>query len=327
MRDRFEVSENENSPQGLKPVLIGLFSARLKPCPDSQKMLLAAWLWLFAGWTQAGSLQTPAPQPAAVLRVADVQFEDERGDVRYSLNTRAGSDIVLTFRVEGYERRRVEQPGETPAERVWLRYEAGLQDPQGVPVQPAQTGEVDTILGPRDDQWRPRMRWSGSLPPYAPTGEYKVQIRVQDALGNTEATHSVPIRVQGEAVQPAASLEVQQLEYANSARGPWFSRRVFALGRPIHVRYKVTGFRVSPENEVWVEQDWTVTDTEGNVIVSQENVVVEKQTSFYPPRFLSTSFELNLSDPKPGMYTLRIAVRDPVGGQSITNNSDFSLRP
>lgn len=291
-------------------------------------LLLVAWLLLFAGWTHAaGSLQTPAPPQTGVLRVTDVQFEDERGDVRYSLNTRAGSDIVLTFRVEGYERRRIENPGEVPAERVRLLYEAELRDPQGVLVQPAQTGEVDTILGPRDDQWRPRIRWSGSLPPYAPTGEYKVQIRVQDAQGNTETTHNVPVRVQGEAVQPAESLEVQRLEYANSANGPWFSRRVFPLGRPIHVRYKVTGFRVSPENAVWVEQDWMVMDAERNVIVSQENVVVEEHQSFYPPRFLSTTFELNLTDPKPGMYTLRIAVRDEVGGQSITHDSDFSLRP
>ncbi|MGH9783461.1 MAG: hypothetical protein ACRD88_04680 [Terriglobia bacterium] len=284
-------------------------------------------LLLFAGWA-AGSLQAPAPaSPARLLRVADVQFEDDRGDVRYSLNTRAGSDIVLTFRVEGYERRRVEDPGGIPEERVWLRYEAELRDPQGALVQPAQQGEVDTILGPRDDQWRPRIRWSGSLPPYAPTGEYKVEIRVQDAQANTDAAASVPVRVQGELIQPADSLAVRQLEYASSAGGPWFSRRVFALGRPMHVRYKVAGFLASPENEVWVEQDWAVIDAGGNVIVSQENAVVEKRQSFYPPRFLSTSFELRLADAKPGMYTLRITVRDGVSGLSITDDSEFSLRP
>jgi len=284
-------------------------------------------LLLFAG-SAAGSLQAPAPAAQAkLLRVTDVQFEDDRGDVRYSLNTRAGSDIVLTFRVEGFERRRVEEPGGIPEERVWLRYEAELRDPQGVLVQPAQQGEVDTTLGLRDDQWRPRIRWSGSLPPTAPTGEYKVQIRVQDAQASTDATASVPVRVQGELIQPAESLEVQQLEYANSANGPWFARRVFALGRPIHVRYKVAGFRASPEKEVSVEQDWAVTNAEGAVIVSQENAAVEKRQSFYPLRFLSTSFDLRLTDPKPGMYTLRITVRDAVSGQSVTHDSEFSLRP
>jgi hypothetical protein len=128
-------------------------------------------------------------------------------------------------------------------------------------------------------------------------------------------------------IHPAESLEVQQLEYANSANGPWFARRVFALGRPIHVRYKVAGFRASPEKEVSVEQDWAVTNAEGAVIVSQENAAVEKRQSFYPPRFLSANLELRLTDAKPGMYTLRITVRDTVSGQSVTHDSDFSLRP
>jgi hypothetical protein len=284
-------------------------------------------LLLIAEWATA-SLQAPAPaSPARLLRISDVQFEDDRGDVRYSLNTKAGSDIVLTFRVEGFERRRVTDPGAIPEDRVWLRYEAELRDPQGVLVQPAQAGEVDTILGPRDDQWRPRIRWSGSLPPTAPTGEYKVLLRVHDAQANADTNQTVPIRVQGELVRPAESLEVQQLEYANSPNGPWFARRVFAVGRPIHVRYKVAGFRASPEKEVSVEQDWAVTDAEGNVLVSQENAVVEKQQGFYPPRFLSTSLELRLTDPKPGTYTLRITVRDTVSGESVTHASEFSLRP
>lgn len=288
--------------------------------------MFLVWAALFAG-ASAGFGQTPAPKAGSGLRIDDVQFEDEHGDVRYSLITGAGTQVVMSFRVQGFERRRVEKQGEVPEQRVHLQYEAALHDPQGVLVAPGESGEVDTILGPRDGEWTPRIRWSAALPSYALAGEYKVELRVKDVQSGEETASSVPLRVRGETVRPDAPLGVQQLEYANTRNGPWFSRRFFAPKRPVHVRYKVAGFAVSPDSEVWVEQDWAVLDTEGNVVVSQENVVVEHEKSFYPPRYLRTVFELALEDPKPGAYTLRIAIRDRVSGQSASLDSEFFVRP
>jgi len=274
-----------------------------------------------------------APQPPETvgaedrLRIGDFQFEDERGDVRYSLITAAGTDIVLTFHVEGFERREAEPRDGVPQHHVQLHYEAELRDPEGVLVAPGESGEVDTMLGPRDNEWRPRIRWSAALPRYAPSGEYTIALRVKDILSGDEVTASVPVRVRGEALQPTSALGIQQLEYANSPNGPWFPRRVFALGRPIHARYKVAGFQVSPENEVWVEQDWTVIDAEGNVIVHQPNAVVDQEKNFYPTRFLQSTFELQLENPKPGPHTFRIVVRDRIGGQTVSTDSEFTVRP
>ena len=86
-------------------------------------------------------MQAPAPKQGKGLRIVDVQFEDEHGDVRYSLTMRAGEEIVLTFRVEGFERRRVESQGGIPEERVKLLHEVELRDPQGILVQPGEKGE------------------------------------------------------------------------------------------------------------------------------------------------------------------------------------------
>ena len=130
-------------------------------------MLFLAVMLVLGGWS-AASFQAPAPKQGRGLRIVDVQFEDEHGDVRYSLTMRAGGEIVLTFRVEGFERRHVESEGAVPEERVRLLYEAELRDPQGVLVLPGENGEVDVLLGPRDEQWRPKIRWSGAVPSYAP---------------------------------------------------------------------------------------------------------------------------------------------------------------
>ncbi len=296
-------------------------------CPRSIAAgVFLAWAVLFAGCV-AGFAQATEEEEESGLRIDDVQFEDEHGDVRYSLITDAGTDVVMSFWVDGFERVRVEQPGEIPEERVHLQYEAELRDPQGVLMAPGESGEVDTILGPRDADWGPRIRWAASLPSYALPGIYRVQLHVKDVQSGEETTGSVPVRVRGERVQVEALLGVQQLEYANTRGGPWFPRRFFAPQRPIHVRYKVAGFQVSPDNEIWVEQDWTVLDADGNEIVSQQNVIVDHETYFYPPRFLQAVLELGLEDPQPGTYTFRIAIRDRIGGQSVSTNSEFFVRP
>ena len=103
--------------------------------------------------------------------------------------------------------------------------------------------------------------------------------------------------------------------------------RYFALRDTVYVRYKVVGFRISPEKRVWVEQDWSVLNAEGVVVMSKENAITEQSQHFYPQRFLATTFHLELEDPKPGAYTLRIALRDRLGDQAAAFDFPFTLRP
>ena len=182
-------------------------------------------------------------------------------------------------------------------------------------------------MSPRDQQWQPRIHWSALVPASAPSGDYPIRILVTDQLGHRQTTYLATFQVLGESVRAADSLQVEQLEYASSAGGPWFSRLFFAPADTIRVRYKVAGFRVSPTKEVWVEQDWTVLDSEGKVVLTQTNATVDKRQSFYPPRFLATTFDVKLKDPAPGEYTLRIGVRDLTGPQETSYDSTFTIRP
>ena len=270
-----------------------------------------------------------AQSPANPLQIVGVLFAGFRGEPSAHFSMPAGGEVTLTFQVEGFQRQR----GESRSglweweEQVHLTYEVELRDPKGQLVQPQEEGAVKTSLSPRDQQWQPRIHWSALVPASAPSGDYKIHILVIDQLSDRQTTHLALFRVLGESIQPANSLQVEQLEYASSAGGPWFPRRFFAPPDTIQVRYKVAGFRVSPTKEIWVEQDWTVLDSEGNVVVSQSNATVEKRQSFYPPRFLSTTFDVKLQDPAPGEYTLRIGVRDRNGQQETAYESTFTIRP
>ena len=308
--------------------MISKFWCRFRSgCPPySLAALFLSWVLLIPGSVPGLAQQQPEESKPG-LRIDDVQFEDEHGDIRYSLITQPGTQVVMSFRVQGFERQEIEKQDEVPEDHVHLQYDAELRDPQGVLVAPAESGEIDTMLGPRDDDWTPRIRWSAALPKYALMGEYKIGLRVRDVLSGDETTGSVPVRVRGELIPANVPLGVRQLEYANTKNGPWFPRRVFALRRPVNVRFKVAGFAVSPDSEVWVEQDWAVIDAEGNVLISQQNAVVEHETLFYPPRYFQTILELMLEDPKPGPYTFRITIRDRISGESASSDSEFTLRP
>ena len=261
------------------------------------------------------------------LEIAEVLFEDYDGWIGPRFDVEAGGNVVLSFRVEGLRRLPVRTGSGLREHRVHLSHHVELRDPLGVLVAPGQEGEIDTILGPRDEEWKPKINWSATVPSSAPDGDYHVEIRVTDQIAERDTSRNVTFRVRGEAVRPSETLEIQRLEYARSERGPWFSSRTFSIADRIWARYKIVGYRVSPENQVWVEQDLAVLDAEDNAVVSQINASVQRDQSFYPPRFLPTVFEVELEDPQPGEYRLQVNIRDRIGQQSSFVESKFSLRP
>ncbi len=276
----------------------------------------------------SASARQAAPETAGPLKIVDALFEDYDGWPRERLQMPAGGEVVLTFRAEGFERAGgINSTTGLPEDRVSLDYEIELRDPDGVLVVPVDKGDVRTLLSVQDEKWRPLVRWSAKVPAWAPPGRYPVQVRLYDEIGDQRTEQTLFVSVEAEPVPASETLTVQRVEFARSEDGPWTPRRVFALRDPVNVRYKVAGFQVSLAHRVWVEQDWSVLDAEGREIVSQQAAAREMSEEFYPPRFIRTNFQLQLTDSKPGDYTLRITVRDRVGEQETTVEAPFSLRP
>jgi hypothetical protein len=274
------------------------------------------------------SAQTPSrKQQNSGLRLTDVFFEDFHGAPTARWEMRPGEEVVLNFRIDGFGRQEALNKDGLREQRVHLTYEITLHDPQGNPVAPAQSDNIETALTPQDAEWRPKIRWSARVPSAVPGGTYTIAIHVNDLIAKRKMEKAVPFRVIGPNDTAGETLQISQVEYSNSERGPWNPERYFAPSETIWVRYRITGFRVSPEKQVWVEQDWTVLDESGKAVVSQLNAAVTNESNFYPPRFLPTTFTLNLQNAKPGKYTLRIVARDQVSGESVTADSDFYIRP
>lgn len=268
-----------------------------------------------------------AGKSAGPLKIVDALFEDYDGFPRPQLEIKAGGEAVLNFRVEGFERREGRNAADYPEYHVSLQYEVALRDPKGILVVPIKTAQIQQVLGPRDDTWRALVRWSAVIPKWAPSGTYPIEIRVQDEIGEQQAEKSVNLRVRGDAPPPAEGFRAEGLGFARSADGPWTSTRYFALHDPVYVHFKVVGFDVSSDKRIWVEQDWTVLDEQGRVVIHEQNAVDQQTQDFYPPRFLNTNFQVLLDDPQPGAYTLRIALRDRIGEKTDSEQATFHLRP
>ncbi|MBI4479786.1 MAG: hypothetical protein HY651_07155 [Acidobacteria bacterium] len=288
-------------------------------------MMIGFTLWSVSRSGLVGAVQ--ANQSASPLKIVDVLFEDYEGWPSPRLELKAGGEAVLNFRVEGFERREGTSDAGYPESRVSMSYEIELRDPQGALVEPVKVGQVEQVLGQQDDKWRPLVRWSAMIPEWAPSGDYPILIRVEDKIGTQQAEGRATLQVRGQSIPAADTLRAEHLEFARSLDGPWTPQRYFALRDPVYVRFTVVGYRIASDQRVWVEQDWTVLDAEGKVLIHNDNAVEEQSQHFYPPRFLTTSFLVELENPKPGPYLLRIALRDRLGDQTYSQEAPFTLRP
>lgn len=256
---------------------------------------------------------------AAELAIVDVYFEDyDRRVIRQQVLP-AGESIYLTFRIAGFRA--------DDQHRVHLTYWLDCLDPEQVPITETFTKSIETTLAPQDEKWRPKIDWSLVIPSFAPSGEYQVIIRVRDAIDKKETRQAMSFRVQGAAIQPSSTLAIRDFEFLDAENGKPKPQPVFTPGTTLWARFRVVGFKISPEKELSIEEDLSVLDTEGKVLFSRPNAAVEKYTMFYPPRFLPASFNLDL-DPKvkPGEYVIRLAVRDLLGKEEARHEAKFTVQ-
>lgn len=261
------------------------------------------------------------------LRLANLRFDNFLGIISASLEVRAGQEAGIKFFVEGFSREeRMDSTGR-PEYRVQLDYSIEIQDPEGVLLQPATTGEVETVLSMKDDDWRPSVEWSIRVPETAPTGRYPVVIRVNDRIGGVSIREQAALRVHGLTLKRAGGFEILGLEFAPSEDGPWRPIWYFELRSPVYVRYRLTGFAADAQKRIQVDQDWTVVNEEGEEVISKPAAISDESADFYVPRYIQSQFSISLRDPEPGDYRVRVDAHDRISGESATAEARFVLRP
>lgn len=255
----------------------------------------------------------------AQLTIADAYFEDYDHRVIRNQKVPAGETIYLSFRVAGFR-----QDEKHDYKLAWF---IDCTDPRNVPVTETATNKIEGTLSPQDEKWRPKVDWSMPVPSFAPTGEYHVAIRVHDELANKDVSQTMTFQVTGEEVKPAEALEIRDFEFADSENGKAKATPVYNRGTTLWARFKVVGFQIGKEKELAVEVDLSVRDSENKVLFSKEKAADEKYKSFYPPRFVTETFNLDIQpNLKVGDYIIHLDVRDMIGQTKAIYDAKFTVQ-
>ncbi len=254
----------------------------------------------------------------AQLAVVDAYFEDADRRVIRDQKLPAGDTLYLSFRVAGFK--------QNEQRKILLNWWVECDDPHGKPLAEVASEKIDTTLTREDEKWRPKVDWSMVIPNYVPSGEYVVLIRVRDEIASKETALKMPFQVRGIDVEPSDKLTVRGFEFLESDEGKPKASAVFATPSTLWARFRIVGFVVNPEKQIVVQADLSILDSEGKVVFSRPQAADESLRVFYPPRFLTETFNLELQKGiKPGEYTIRLDLRDVMGKQQAQYETKFRI--
>lgn len=254
----------------------------------------------------------------AQLAIVEAYFEDYDHRLIRDQKSPAGETVYLSFKIAG-----IRQDENHAYKLVWF---IDCTDPRNVPVTETASNKIEGTLSLQDEKWRPKVDWSMVVPSYAPSGEYHVAIRVRDEVAGKDVAQTLTFQVTGASVAPAEALEVRDFEFADTDGGKAKPTSSYTRGSTLWARFKIVGFQISPEKELGVEVDLSVRDSTGKVLFTKQNAAEEKHKMFYPPRFITETFNLDLeAKVKPGDYTIHLDVRDLIGQKQALYDAKFTI--
>jgi hypothetical protein len=260
------------------------------------------------------------PKPLAIQNIALSQYEDGPS-VPVSYDYVPGETIFFSFQVAGYKTQGDDEP------QVRLDWRIDAKDPSGAPIVEPQTGKVATSLTQEDKEWMPKVRQTILVPPFAPSGTYRIDILVKDEIAQAEVRKRVEFKVRGRQVEPSPTLVIRNLRfYRTEADKQPLEVAAYRPGDTVWIRFDMTGYKFGEKNHYDVGYGIQVLKPNGETTLNQPDAAVETDESFYPRAYVPAAFSLNLpNDVMTGQYTVVITVRDQVGNQKYEARQTFAV--
>ena len=260
-----------------------------------------------------GALAYPAapPKPLAIQNVALSQYDDGP-PVAASSYFVPGETVFLSFQVAGYK------PEGQDEQSIRLLWKVNAADPAGRPVVAETEGKVASALAQEDKNWLPKVRQTIQVPPFAPSGVYKISLWVKDEVAGAEARREVEFQVRGRMVEPAANLTLRNFHfYRGEEDKEPLAVAAYRPGDAVWIRFDIVGFRLGPANAFNVSYGVAVLRPNGETMFQQPEAAGEHDQSFYPRAYVPAGLSLNLTrDLAPGEYAIVVTARDKVGNQT-----------
>jgi hypothetical protein len=278
-----------------------------------------ALLWLAAAGIVAAQ---KTPKKLDIENVALSQYEDGPG-VSGSYEFIPGQTIFFSFQISGYRVPDVEENA-----KVDLSYRMEATDASGVAIVEPKSGSITDTVRREDKEWKPKVRWTILIPPFAPGGEYRISMHVEDALAKTQASREIRFHVHGPNVEPSPTLAIKDLGFyrSDTDQRP-LNPPAYRPGDAVWIRFDITGYKFGAKNAFDVGYGFTVLKPDGSVSFAQPDAAEEKDATFYPRRWVPAAFSLTLP---PGValgeYTLVLTARDKIGDQTAEARVSFTVQ-
>lgn len=166
------------------------------------------------------------------------------------------------------------------------------------------------------------------LPPYAPPGAYKLQIRVHDVIKNTDVDSARAFTVQGLSAAPSARLEFRDFTLSRSKGGPPATPPTFRGGQTVYVSAKVAGMKFNADR-IDVRIACQLLGPDRQVLLDKPACIDIKQSVPYRPATffaaMSQQFSLPADVPK-GTYTIKYTLTDNIGNVTEPYQATFEVR-
>jgi hypothetical protein len=230
-----------------------------------------------------------------------------------------GESLFFSFQVEGH--------GVSPEQKVKLSYKLDATDSHGTRLMETVQASVDAELTPQDKEWKPKVRQTILIPPFADPGKYKISVVINDELGKGAASKEISFEVRGHVVEPSETLIVRNFSFRRGEedREP-LSSAVYRPGDTVWARFDIIGYKFGEGNRIDVNYGISVIAPSGKVLFSQPEAAVEQTSSFYPHRYVPGMMNLSLQpNIRPGEYAIVLTARDRIGNQTVESKHNFTI--
>lgn len=229
-----------------------------------------------------------------------------------------------------------------PEDRVFTSYEfAGLTadsqgqvhttdsvvalDPAGLPLYaPAK----DTTNGLLSGSKTLKNTYWFDIPPFAPAGTYKIQIKLHDAVKNTDAEFAPVFTVEAPPLPSFERLEVRDFHLSLTQGGPPANPLVLESGGTLYLSGRIGGMQFR-EDRPDVQVSLLVIGPKGEKVFERPDfLTINDSHPYHPPTFfMSINGNLNIpSGFAKGTYTEKYAVTDRIANATTNYEFKFQVR-
>jgi hypothetical protein len=256
-----------------------------------------------------------------VARMALQQYEDGP-ELAASYEFLPGETAYFSCRLSGYQ-----TEGNDQERHVKLAWQLEVFDPAGVPLVKSQQGNIQDRLLPEDKNWLPKFLASFTVPPFAPSGNYRISVHARDELDGSSLSQDLVFRVRGRDVEPSPTLAVRNFRFLSGPDDQIGVRsQVYHPGGMLWARFDITGYKFGPGNRFDVSYGLAIENAEGKRLFTQPEAASDSHESFYPQRYVPGMLSLNLDkNVATGMYTLVVILNDRTGGQTAEEKEPFRV--